>query len=100
MNNAANTGGLIEIKVRYLSIVADLVGKREERLMMPANCDLNSLVALIGEQHPAFADYARRNDPAAGSALRIFRNGRQALDMAEPLADGDELWLFPVISGG
>jgi molybdopterin converting factor small subunit len=90
----------IEITVRYFSIVADLVGKREDRLMVPAGLDLGGLVTMIAERHPPLADYAQSLDPEFGGPLRLILNGQLVLDWSRPLADGDKVSLFPVISGG
>jgi molybdopterin converting factor small subunit len=91
---------LIAIPLRYFSIVADLVGKREERITVPAGLDLGGLVAMIAKRHPSFADYARGLDSEPGGPLRLILNGQLVMDWSRPLADGDEVSLFPVISGG
>jgi len=89
-----------EVTVHFYSIMADLAGRREARWTLPAGARLGDLLARIAADHPALGDYARRPDPQAGSPLRVFVNGRLVLDMDAPLAGGDEVRLFPVISGG
>ncbi len=97
---AEGARAIIEVTVRFYSIVADLVGKREDRLMVPAKLELGGLVTMIAERHPSFAGYAHRLDPEIGGPLRLILNGQLVLDMSRPLTGGDQVSLFPVIFGG
>jgi molybdopterin converting factor small subunit len=80
--------------------VADLVGQRQARWVVPAGTRLGDLIERIADQHPSFREFARQADARAGSLLRLFHNGQMASDMDATVADGDEIRIFPVISGG
>jgi molybdopterin converting factor small subunit len=90
----------LELDVYFYSIVADLVGQRKATWVVPAGTRLGDLIEQIAEQHPPFREFARRTDVQAGSFLRLFRNGQMVTDMDDAVADGDEVRIFPVISGG
>lgn len=90
----------IEVSVRYYSIIVDQVGAREDRWIAPATAKLADLVAWIAGRHPAFAEYAQAADSHSGNPLRVFLNKKVIMNMEHPLADGDQVRLFPVISGG
>ena len=49
---------------------------------------------------PALSRYASAGDRSSSNPFRLFRNERIVLNAGEPLADGDEIRVFPIISGG
>jgi molybdopterin converting factor small subunit len=80
--------------------VADLVGERQQLWTIHCGAVLGDLVEELAERYPSLRDYAYGGDPGSGPPLRWVVNGRLALDMGERLCDGDEIRVFPVISGG
>ena len=100
MQNAGSDEAQIQVTVRFYSIVADRVGKRETQRTLPAGKTMGDLIQNIGQEHPAFREFATPLDSQAGHPLRIVCNGRMVLDMNQQLVDGDDIRVFPIISGG
>jgi molybdopterin converting factor small subunit len=90
----------LRIRVRFYNIVADQVGRRAEERWMPEGSVITDLVRALAAQHPALNRYADAGDHPSSRPFRLFRNGRIVLDAGEPLADGDEIRIFPIIAGG
>lgn len=81
----------ITVRVRTFAGLREALGFKERELTLPAGSDVTAALAELGLSHPA-ADLARRRFTVA-----VNRN------YARPdrlLADGDELALFPPVSGG
>jgi MoaD family protein len=100
MDKSALTGPTIQVKVLYYNIVADMAGRREELWRLPGSADVGELISRIAEQYPAFRSFAQ--GPASGlrGPLRVFVNRRFVSSAEEGLDDGDEVRVFPVVSGG
>lgn len=88
------------IRVRFYNIVADQVGRRAEERWIPEGSVIADLLRDLAAQHPALSRYAGTHDRPFPNPFRLFRNGRIVLDAGEPLADGDEIRIFPIIAGG
>jgi molybdopterin converting factor small subunit len=58
------------------------------------------LLEALAAECPPFGRFALDEEGRPRGHLRLFRNGQTVLDQAEVLADGDEIRLFPAISGG
>jgi molybdopterin converting factor small subunit len=91
---------MIEVSLRYYNIVADLLGQREEQRVLPPGTTLRGLIQALGAESPSFRGLALADDKRPGEHLRVFRNGQVVVDLDSVLADGDEIRLFPTISGG
>jgi molybdopterin converting factor small subunit len=87
--------GPVRIRLRYLSALRDRAGLREESVEMPAGSRLRELAAWLGREHGL-----KLPDPLVMATLngRGWGQYREALET--PLADGDEVALFPVVGGG
>lgn len=80
------------IKVLYFAAVRDLVGKDEEKLVLPPEvATIDRLSAFLEERHAALAGRL--------GAVRFARNETFA-DAAERLAEGDVVALIPPVAGG
>jgi molybdopterin converting factor small subunit len=90
----------VVVSVRYYNIVADALGRREERRAVEAGTTVRDLLQALAAERPAFARLAVTAEGGIGGQMRPFRNGRAVIDMDEMLVDGDDLRLFPAISGG
>jgi MoaD family protein len=90
----------VVVTVRYYNIIADSFGRREERRAVEAGTTVRDLLQVLAAEHPSFARLALTAEGGIGGQMRPFRNGRAVLDMDEVLLDGDDLRLFPAISGG
>jgi molybdopterin converting factor small subunit len=99
---------IVSVSVRYYNIVADLIGRREETRLLSAGTTARDLVQELARENPSFAALACTVPSGAGGAgdgqvsghIRLFRNGQAVLDLDETLVQGDQLRLFPAISGG
>ena len=90
----------LRIRFRFYNIVADQVGRRAEERWVPDGSTIAELLRDLAAQHPALGRYAGTYDRPFPNPFRLFRNGRIVLDAGEPLADGDEIRIFPIIAGG
>jgi molybdopterin converting factor small subunit len=81
----------MEITVRFQGIIADMLGRKTERLVLPDGATVDDLYAQLTESN----DTAR----AILKQTRPFINGQQA-DRAESLSDGAEVIFMRPIAGG
>jgi molybdopterin converting factor small subunit len=90
----------VVVSVRYYNIVADALGRREELRVLEAGATVRDLLQALATERPSFAKLALTAEGGIGGQMRPFRNGCAVLDLDEVLLDGDDLSLFPAISGG
>ena len=57
------------------------------------------VVALANESAP-FRNLVLTGEGEVSGHVRLFCNGQAVLDLDQPLADGDEIRVFPAIAGG
>ena len=81
--------------MRYLSTMRDRAGLREEAVELPAGSSLGALASWLGEKRAV-----KLPDPLVMATLNGRGWGQQERGMDTPLADGDEVALFPVVGGG
>ncbi len=81
--------------MRYLSAVRDQAGRREEAVELPAGSRLRELASWLGEKRGL-----KLPDPLVMATLNGRGWGQQKQGMDTPLAEGDEMALFPVVGGG
>ena len=91
-----NSGtGEVTVRVRYLSAVRDKTGRRADDLHLPAGSTL-----------AAVADWLKLTygiavpDPSLMSTLNGYGWNQVPQGMATEMHDGDEVALFPLLSGG
>jgi MoaD family protein len=94
------SGVEIRVSVRYYNIVADFVGQREECRPMAAGATIRDLLGELGAESASFQKLAFTDGEQVSGHVRLFRNGQAVLDLDAPLVDGDEMRVFPTISGG
>jgi MoaE-MoaD fusion protein len=82
---------VIQLTVLYFATLRQRVGIREERVKLVENSCVSDLLALLQERH---ADLA----PALPSTLVSIN--REYASLEDDLHDGDEVALFPPVSGG
>lgn len=81
----------MEIKVLYFASLRGKAGVKEERLSLPDGANVASLLSLVAERRPELARHM-------GTVLVSINQ-----DFAYPedlLSDGDEVAMFPPVSGG
>jgi molybdopterin converting factor small subunit len=93
----------MHIQVKYHNMLRRRTGVAADMLELPEECSLLHALEVIGQRYePALREMLFNLDGTVASHLVIFRNGQLARD--DPgtitLSDGDELLLFPSISGG
>ena len=81
----------MNIDIRYFATLRDLIGKRTEQLEIPDD-------STVGDLKIALASRGERISQAVDSAL--FSINREFAFMEEKLDDGDEVGVFPPVSGG
>ncbi|WP_435128057.1 ubiquitin-like small modifier protein 1 [Halobaculum sp. D14] len=81
--------------------LAEAAGGREPEVDDDAETVGDALDALL-EAHPGLADRVLTDDGELREHINLLRNGDPVGDDAldEPVGDGDELALFPPVSGG
>lgn len=81
----------MKIEVRYFALAADLAGCPGESLEFSSGIDVAAALQEVQRLHPALAGAGFTPLVAVN---RVHSHGGQAL------ADGDELAIFPPVSGG
>ena len=81
----------MEIRVVAFASLREIVRSSPQSLTLPEGATLGEAWALLERAHPALTPHR--------ASLRAARNGRLA-KLDEPLADGDEVALFPPVGGG
>jgi molybdopterin synthase catalytic subunit len=81
----------MQVRILYFAILRDRAGVRQESLDLPERATLADLKAEIAGRRPALAPHLEH---AVISVNHDFAQSDQ------PLADGDEVGIFPPVSGG
>ena len=87
----------------YHNMLRRRIGVAAEALELPERSSLLRALETIGRRYePALSQMLFNPDGTVASHLVIFRNGKLARDdpATITLSNGDELLLFPSISGG
>ena len=90
------------IHVRYFNVLADYAGTRIAEVRVQPGTTVRELLHNLSEINPEPFRRALSLGDASHSYLRVFRNDQLVADAAFdlPLADGDEILLFPAVAGG
>jgi len=86
---------MVRLRVRYLSALRDRAGLREEPVELVAGSRLRELADWLAQTRAL-----KLPDPLVMATLNGRGWGQYPLAMETPLADGDEVALFPVVGGG
>jgi MoaD family protein len=92
----------MRVRVRYFNVLADCAGTRQAEVQVAAETTIRGLLQhLIAANPEAFRQKVARGD-LLSSYLRVFHNNRlvSGEGFEAPVAEGDEVMLFPAISGG
>lgn len=90
------------VSVRYHNVLRQISGRERETVTL-ATPTLHALLEKLAEAHgPALRTLLFGADGQVSAHLVVFRN-QKLVPRTQPqlvLADGDELMLFPAVSGG
>jgi MoaD family protein len=94
---------MIAVTVRYYNMLRLHTGLKSERVELPEGTEVADALRLLAERHgAAFAGMLLSADGEPASHLVVFVNQQLVVagGPAPSLANGDEVKLFPAISGG
>jgi molybdopterin converting factor small subunit len=94
---------MMEIHIHYHNMLRRRAGVERETIQLPEETSLyGALDHVAGRYGAHLREMLFAPDGTVANHLVVFHNGQLARQDARtvPLADGDELMLFPVISGG
>jgi molybdopterin converting factor small subunit len=94
---------MIRVDVRYHNVLRRVAGVEQQRVILPDGTSLTAFLERLAERRgPGLREFLLTPEGDMAPSLVVFRNGqlvrRDQLGLI--LADGDELKLFPMISGG
>jgi molybdopterin converting factor small subunit len=95
--------GTIAVSVRYYNVFRLRVGIERETIALAEGTSLRTaLERLAGRHGSVLREMLFAPDGSVASHLIVFRNRKLVPHDARhlPLADGDELMLFPAVAGG
>ena len=95
--------GMITVSVRYYNMLRHRTGVERETIALPSGTVLRAALECLADRHgPHLREMLFAPEGSVVSHLVIFRNRKLVLQDQHhlSLADGDELMLFPAISGG
>ncbi len=84
-------GYRMTMRILYFATIRDLAGVREETVSLPEGSRVNDLKSHLGREHP---ELIKAFDSA------IFAVNREFAFDDHPLEEGDEVAIFPPVSGG
>ncbi|MGB9987536.1 ubiquitin-like small modifier protein 1 [Salarchaeum japonicum] len=79
--------------------LAEVAGDRHLTVTVDGDTVGDALNALL-DDHPALEDRVLDDDGDLHDHINVLRNGQQVDDLDTPVEPGDELALFPPVSGG
>jgi molybdopterin converting factor small subunit len=102
---------MITVTVRYHNMLRRHTGLAEEQVKLPEGTEVDTAIRHVADLHGSrFAEMLLSPSGGLASHLVVFVNeelllpegksSRTSRGPARPLADGDEIKLFPAISGG
>ncbi|MBI3961336.1 MAG: MoaD/ThiS family protein [Deinococcus sp.] len=89
----------MKLTLQLFNILASAAGSKQQVLEVADGSSTRVVLHQLARQHPQLTPYLLANGHIS-EHLRIFRNGQLVLALDRALSDGDQLLLFPAISGG
>jgi molybdopterin synthase catalytic subunit len=81
----------MQVRVLYFALLRDRAGERQEEVSLPDGAKVRDLRTRLGEIHPNLVELLQS---------AIFAVNREFAFPDEALTDGDEVAVFPPVSGG
>jgi molybdopterin converting factor small subunit len=94
---------MINVRIQYHNMLRRRTGVERETIQLPAETSLYSVLEQVADRYgPHLREMLFAPDGTIANYLVVFHNGQLARQDARTvqLTDGDELMLFPAISGG
>ena len=94
---------MISVSISYHNMLRRRTGVERETIQLPAGTPLYGVLEQVADRYGAhLREMLFAPDGTVASHLVVFHNGQLARQDARTLqlVDGDELMLFPAISGG
>jgi molybdopterin converting factor small subunit len=94
---------MITIQIKYHNVLRKMAALAEDAVEVPAGATSRAVLEHLAQERGApLRDALLAPDGAIASHLVVFRNRKlmRPEQHDDPLADGDELMLFPAIAGG
>lgn len=82
------------LNVLYFASLREVFGRANEQIALPASADVNALIAALRARGGAWSDALN-----ADKRWRVAVNQEMA-SMETPLKSGDEVAIFPPVTGG
>ena len=94
--------GSIDVQVRFFNVLAIYAGTKRLTLTVPAGTSLRDCLDRLATTSPEAFRRALVKEGQLTPYLRVFRNEKLTVGAAleQPVADGDQLMLFPAVAGG
>jgi molybdopterin converting factor small subunit len=92
---ANGTGTTIAVRVRYLSAIREKTGKRVDELALPAGTTLSWVAGWLREKYGLDVP-----GPALMGTINGYGWNQIPGGLSAELREGDEIALFPLLSGG
>ncbi|MGD6809535.1 MAG: MoaD/ThiS family protein [Candidatus Bathyarchaeia archaeon] len=99
-------GYFVQVSIRYFTVLRELTGKKEEKLIFPENqkTTINAVLKMLSEKYnKSFIDYVFDPDGQVKGFLQFLINGTSATTLQgleTTLQEGDVLAILPPIGGG
>jgi molybdopterin synthase catalytic subunit len=81
----------VQVKLLFFASLKDIVGKRELDIDVPSGATVNDLWEQLETRYPALSRYR---------SIVLTSLNEEYVDRAAVVSDGDELAMFPPVSGG
>ena len=81
----------MQVRVLYFALIRERAGERQQELTLPEGATVADLMAHLSERHPDLAE------PLETAVIAV---NKQFAFPQEPLKEGDEIAIFPPVSGG
>jgi molybdopterin synthase sulfur carrier subunit len=93
----------MDVTWKLFATLGDAAGETEVTVSVPADGTVADALRSLFESYPSVAEEAQTEDGSIHDHVRTLHEGEdvdEPLNAERPVAEGDELALFPPVSGG